>query len=117
MATEVAVHGLLPTRCVGHRRTISAAEDLRMPILAEELRQPRKRSHWPAWVAAGVVALLLIGVALLPLTDYSGDYGRVQVVFVRGAPSAFPQGYSEHNWGGKLYSVRVGSWHWLLLVN
>ena len=86
-----------------------------MPVVSEESPKKRGRNLWPAWVAVSVLALLLAGVGVLPLTGYNGKFGHVSVGFYRDLPR-FPvqQGYTRV---GGLHVLHLGSWYWIVVVN
>ena len=93
-----------------------------MPILAEERGQPRKRSRAPLWIAAGVLAVLLGRVALLPLTQCYFEVGPVTIDCGRfgadprdlgfGVPAGFhpPRGRRNN------YTFHMGDWYWTVWV-
>jgi hypothetical protein len=90
-----------------------------MPVVSEESPKRRGRSLWPLCALAGVAVLLIVGVGLLPLTESAVGFGRVRASFFRNPHTTIPHGYSgpgpPMSWRtGKFYSMRFGSWHWLI---
>jgi hypothetical protein len=87
-----------------------------MPVVSEESAKRRGRNLWPLWVAVSVPVLLLVGVALLPLTGYTGSFCNVGVWFDCGT-DLHVQGYLHERYSGSdLHLLRIGSWHWMMRV-
>ena len=86
-----------------------------MPILAEERGQLRKRSRAPLGLAVGLLALLLVGVALLPLTECNLAVGPVHLSCGRSPWDPWEVSLVSQRldapWNGT-YVFRVGDWYW-----
>jgi hypothetical protein len=86
-----------------------------MPVIGEESQGARRRRHAAVWAMAGALALLLLAVGLLPLTECSLRFGKVTFDAGREAPSAYSlaQGYSQGGFAGIHYhNLQIGSWFW-----
>ena len=89
-----------------------------MPVVSEESPKRHRRFLWPLWVV-GVLALLLAGVALLPLGNFTAEVAPVYVYCSISSDDEDPPGYSmtRNNRGDQLHSIRLGTWHWFVIID
>ena len=92
-----------------------------MPVVSEETGAPPKRSRAPAWVAAGLLAVLLLTVAVLPLTECRVTVGPVVIDCGRIPWDPWLSDFGFAGFGLSTpssgdYVFHLGRWYWAVML-